>query len=198
MSRIEPLEPPYRDEVAALLSGMMPPGVAPIGLFRVFARNMPMATAMGSWGRYELGRELSLPMREREIVIDRTCARCGCEYEWGVHVLFFAARVGLGEAELRSLTHGRPSDPCWTEERERLLIAAVDALHDDADISDRLWSGLASTFTEAQLLDLLLLTGWYHAISYVARAGRIANEPGAPTFAAVAAPGDQTVGTAPS
>ena len=99
---------------------------------------------------------------------------------------------------MRSLTHGGPNDPCWTDGRERLLIAAVDALHDDADIADELWSALASTFSDAQLLDLLLLTGWYHAISYVARAGRIPSEPGAPTFAGVLAARGRTVCTAPA
>ena len=73
----------------------MPPGVPPIALFRTFARNLPMTEAMPGWGSYELGRDLSLSMRDREIVIDRTCARCGCEYEWGVHVAFFAERAGL-------------------------------------------------------------------------------------------------------
>ena len=34
--------------------------------------NPAMATAMERWGRYELGRELSLPMRDREIVIGRS------------------------------------------------------------------------------------------------------------------------------
>jgi hypothetical protein len=32
------------------------------------------------------------------------------------------------------------------------------------------------------VLDLLLLCGWYHAISFVARAGGVPNETGAPTF----------------
>ncbi|MFL6647240.1 MAG: hypothetical protein ACJ8KA_13575 [Sulfurifustis sp.] len=27
-----------------------------------------------------------LSLRQREIVINRTCARCGFSYEWGVHV----------------------------------------------------------------------------------------------------------------
>jgi alkylhydroperoxidase family enzyme len=183
MSRIEPLEAPYTDEVGELLAAMMPPGAPPIGLFRAFARNVPMTRAMGGWGRYELGRDLSLSMRDREIVIDRTCVRCGCEYEWGVHVAFFAERVGLDAGQLRSLTHGTSDDPCWTAGRDRLLVRAVDALHDDADIDDALWAELATELTEQQLLDLLLLTGWYHAISYVARAGRIPREPGAPSFA---------------
>ena len=122
MPRIEPVEPPYTAEVADLLAAMMPPGAPPISLFRAFARNVPMTRAMAGWGRYELGRELSLSMREREIVIDRTCARCGCEYEWGVHVAFFAERVGLDADQLRSLTHGGPDDPCWTDRRDRLLV----------------------------------------------------------------------------
>ena len=129
-----------------------------------------MTEAMNSWGAYELGRRLSLSMRDREIVIDRTCARCGCEYEWGVHVAFFAERVGLVPDQVASLTTGTADDDCWDEERERLLIRAVDALHDDADIPDDLWAALARQFSEPNLLDLLLLCGWYHAISFVARA----------------------------
>jgi alkylhydroperoxidase family enzyme len=145
---------------------------------------------MSGWGGYELSRQLSLSMREREIVIDRTCARTGCEYEWGVHIQVFADRVGLSAEQVASLTHGGPTDEGWTE-RERLLIAAVDELHETNDVSDRLWSALVGVgFVDAELLDLLLLTGWYHAISYVARATRIPLEPGAPTFASVGhAPG---------
>ncbi|GAA3246389.1 carboxymuconolactone decarboxylase family protein [Dactylosporangium siamense] len=52
-----------------------------------------MTVAMSQWGGYEPGRFLSLTLREREIVILRTCARRGCEYEWGAHVLVFANRV---------------------------------------------------------------------------------------------------------
>ena len=90
MTRIEPVRPPYPSQVAERLEAMMPPGVPPILLFRTFVRNLPMTAAMSGWGGYELSKRLSLPLRDREIVIGRTCARCGCEYEWGVHVAFFA------------------------------------------------------------------------------------------------------------
>ena len=189
MTRIAPVEPPFTAEVGERLDAMMPPGVPPIGLFRTFARNLPMTTAMGGWGAYELGRGLSLSMREREIVIDRTCARCACEYEWGVHVLFFADRVGLSAAQVTSLTHGSPSDACWTVESERLLVTVADALHDSADIDDELWSALRKHFGEEQLLDLTMLCGWYHAISFTARSARVVLEPGAPRFADTAAAG---------
>jgi len=58
-----------------------------------------------------------------------------------------------------------------------------------------LWAGLSATFDEQQLLDLLLLTGWYHAISYVARATRLPPEPNAPTFASITA-GQLSISTA--
>ena len=103
---IEPLVSPFEPDVAAQLEQMMPAGAPPIALFRTFAKNLPMTKAMHAWGSYELGRTLSLTLREREIVIDRTCARCGCEYEWGVHVAFFAAKAELTAAQITSLTHG--------------------------------------------------------------------------------------------
>src|SRR5262249_60401929 len=92
--------------------GLRPPAPPPIALFRAFAKNLPMTSAMRGWGSYELSKELSLGLREREIVIDRTCARCGCEYEWGVHVAYFAAKARLGRAQLASLAHGRPDEAC--------------------------------------------------------------------------------------
>ena len=185
MTRIPPVSPPYDDAVAARLEQMMPPGVPPIGLFRTFVRNLPMASAMGGWGGYELSRRLSLSMRDREIIIDRTCARCRCEYEWGVHIAFFAERVGLDRNQVRSLTHGSASDPCWTDERDRTLIEATDALHDGADLDDDLWQRLRAHLSEEQALDLFMLAGWYHAISYAANAARVELEPGAPRFADV-------------
>ena len=183
MARIESLEAPFEPDVKAQLDSMMPPGIDPIILFRTFVKNLAMTRAMQSWGSYELGRGLSVDVRDREIVIDRTCARCGCEYEWSVHVAFFAERATLTHDQVVSVTHGGPGDACWESDRDRLLISLVDALHDESDVSDELWTDLRSHFEETQLLDLMMLCGWYHAISFTARGARVPLEDGAPTFA---------------
>jgi alkylhydroperoxidase family enzyme len=185
MSRIVPLETPFEPEVTALLAPMMPEGVPPIALFRTFAHNRALTGAMRSWGAYELSRQLSLTLRDREIVIDRTTERCGCEYEWGVHVAYFAQRAGLDGPQLTSLVHGGAGDPCWSAPRDRLLIRAVDALHDESDIGQELWGLLEEEFEHAQLLDLTMLCGWYHAISFTATAARVPLEVAAPTFDSV-------------
>jgi alkylhydroperoxidase family enzyme len=181
MTRIDPVVPPYAPAVAAQLESMMPAGVPPIRLFRTFARNLPMARAMGGWGAYELSKQCSLSMRHRELVIDRVTARCGCEYEWGVHLAFFGDRIGLTDEQRVSITHGTPSDTCWPTD-EAVLLRAVDELHDDADITDATWAALESVLTHEQILDLALLAGWYHAISYAANAARVTLEDGVPRF----------------
>ena len=186
MSRIAATAPPYAPEVESRLASMMPAGTPPIALFRTFVRNLAMTDTMRDWGGYELSKRLSLTMRDREVLIDRTCARCRCEYEWGVHVAFFAERVGLTAAQVTSLAHGGAHDACWTERRDQLLIRATDALHDCADIDDDLWAELAAELTDVELLDLMMLCGWYHAISFTANAARVPQEPGARRFTDVA------------
>jgi alkylhydroperoxidase family enzyme len=183
--RVEPLSPPYDEVVGPLLTSMMPAGTDPILLFRTFARNPSMTAAMQGWGSYELSRDLSLSMRQRELVIDRTTARCGCEYEWGVHIAFFAERVGLDAAQIRSLTHGSPEDPCWDDPAETALLQAVDELHDTSTLEGSTWETLRPHLSNQQVLDLLLLAGWYHAISYAANGAGVDLEPWAPRFADV-------------
>ena len=188
MPRISPVQPPYRGDTGRRLQKMMPPGVPPILLFRTFVKNIAMAEAMGAWGSYELSKRLSLTMRDREIVIDRTCARCGCEYEWGVHVAFFAERAGLTSAQPTSLTHGGSSDPCWSNPRDRVLIEVADALHDGSRIPDLLWDRLSGELAEVEILDLFMLCGWYHAVSFAANGVELALEDGTPRFVDVLTP----------
>jgi alkylhydroperoxidase family enzyme len=185
---IDPAQPPYPDDVAAQLAAVTSPGRPTLLLFRTFARNPGMAVAMGEWGRYELSERMSLSLRDREIIIDRTCARCRCEYEWGVHVAFFAERAGLSRQQVTSLTHGQASDPCWSQERDRVLIEAADALHDTAALDDGLRGRVSALLSDEQLLDLLMLAGWYHAISFTANGAGVAREDGAPRFADVRDP----------
>jgi 4-carboxymuconolactone decarboxylase len=82
-----------------------------------------------------LGSHSSLDPREREILIDRTCARCGCEYEWGVHVAAYGEAVGLDRTQLEDTVNGTVAKALWSE-REHVLIRLVDELYETATISD--------------------------------------------------------------
>jgi len=169
--RVAPLEPPYPEPVRAAPDRIMPAGVPPLALFRTLARNERVFLRLMAGGLLDRG---SITLREREIVIDRTCARCGSEYEWGVHVALFAERVGLTAEQVAAIATG---DESAFPERERLLLRLVDALHDEARASDELWAALRAHWSEEQLIELVALTGFYHLISFATNALRIPLEP---------------------
>ena len=169
--RVAPLEPPYPEPVRAALDRIMPAGVPPLALFRTLARNERVFLRLMAGGLLDRG---SITLREREIVIDRTCARCGSEYEWGVHVAFFAERAGLTAEQVAATATG---DESAFPARERLLLQLVDALHDEARVSDELWAALRAHWSEEQLIELVALTGFYHLISFATNALRIPLEP---------------------
>jgi hypothetical protein len=102
--RIVPLDPPYSAPVADALERIMPAGVPPPALFRTLAMNERVFLRVIAAGLLDRG---SITLREREIVIDRTCARYGSEYEWGVHVTFFAERARLSLEEVASTYRAR-------------------------------------------------------------------------------------------
>ena len=170
--RITPLEAPFAPETAAELARWQPGSLPPIALFRTIVRNLPLAGAMYPLGSYFLGKNSSLRIRDREIVIDRVCARCGCEYEWGVHARIFAKAAALDANQLAATVAGDADWSGWTE-TDRLLIRMVDELHDSGRLSDDLWTAMAARWTSDQLLNLIALAGWYHVISFVANGVRV-------------------------
>jgi alkylhydroperoxidase family enzyme len=172
--RIDPLEPPYADEQTEALELLGPP----IALFRVFARRPDLARGIAGWGHYYLSRRSALTVRQRELVIDRVTARCGADYEWGVHIAVFADKAGLTADQLRSLASGDHRDGCWPDPADRAVLAAVDLLHDTHDLDDSTWAALVEAVGEDGALDVLLVAGWYHAISCSVRALRLPLEPG--------------------
>jgi len=173
-ARIQALDAPFDPSIDQLLTRMTPPGAPGVlALFRTLAVNPVMAERMMPWGGYLLGGRASLPLRDREVVIDRVCARCGAEYEWGVHVAAFAGAAGFTDAEVAAIADTSLGALDTLRERDRLLAMLVDELHDTSQVSDALWERVAAVWTPAQCLELLMLAGWYHAISYVCNGARV-------------------------
>jgi alkylhydroperoxidase family enzyme len=171
--RIAPLEPPYAENVAQDFAVLVPPGMPPIALFRTMAKSSRILHKLVVGNLLDRG---SITLRQREIVILRTSALCGAEYEWGVHVTFFAGRAGLSaDCQYATVWLG-PEAPCWKPD-EALLIRLCDELHSSSRVSDTLWSELSALFGEEQLLELLTLVGFYHSIAFVINGSGVALEP---------------------
>lgn len=177
-ARIDPLSPPYVPATQAAFDAIMPPGVAPLILFRTLSRDPRLMERLRGGSLLDKG---NLTLRQREIVIDRTTALCGGEYEWGVHVAFFADRADLDDAMIRSLARGGSGDACWSDV-DRLLIDICDGLYRNDDIGDELWTRAASTFTPEALMEIVMLSGAYRTISCLVKTMRLPLEPFAPAF----------------
>jgi alkylhydroperoxidase family enzyme len=100
-------------------------------------------------------------------VIDRTCALTGCEYEWGVHVTTFAQAAHLTDEQVRATARGGADAPCWSP-AEQAMLAAVDALHHRATLSQAEFSALRAHYDDAKILEIILLCGFYRTVSYLA------------------------------
>ncbi|QPP11165.1 carboxymuconolactone decarboxylase family protein [Streptomyces bathyalis] len=176
------MSPPYDEDTERLLAKLMPPqsDIEPLLLFRVFARHrelfgrlIPMAAGLLTKGL--------LPARDREVVISRITARAGAEYEWGVHAVLFGPAVGLDQ-ELLDAIATQPADASAFDERTRLLVTAVDELHDQATVSADTWGRLAQVYDEPRLLELLLVAGWYRTFSAVITSVALPHESWAARF----------------
>ena len=175
-ARIDPASPPCSEPVQGALARIMPEGVPPLTLFRVLAVNERVFGRAMAGGLLDRG---SISLREREIVILRTCARLGSEYEWGVHVTFFSAKAALSAEEVAAT---RAEAPAGFAGPERLLVHLVDALVDTRTVSDELFAELGRAYSPAQLVELVALVGYYHFIAFTTNAFRIAPEPYAARF----------------
>jgi alkylhydroperoxidase family enzyme len=173
MLRLEPLNPPYSPDVAEALRKWMPPGVTqePLALFRLLEHHPDLASRMRVLGAGLLGHG-ELPALDREIVIARVCALSNCPYEWTVHAATFANQVGLTPEQLQATVTGTTTWP----PNHQALLDAVEELHTTAHLTDETWEALSSHYNTQQLLELIVLTGWYRTISYVANAVHLANE----------------------
>jgi alkylhydroperoxidase family enzyme len=178
MSRIAPLQTPYPTAVQQDFERIMGGGRPPLVLFRT------IATQERAWKKFTAAGLLDrgpLSLREREVVIDRACARNACEYEWGVHITAFAAHVKLTDEQVRATVLEDATATCWSE-AEQVLIATVDALHERATLSDDEFASLAAHYKEAKILEIMMLCGFYRTVAYIANGLKLPLEETAARF----------------
>ena len=170
--RITPLEPPYSEELQRSFDVVMPPGVPPLNIFRTVGRNPRVLSRMVRGGLLDRG---SISVADRELVILRACAVCKADYEWGVHAAIFADQTGFTSEQVADTRADSIDSNLWTRE-QLLLMRMVDSLHNSSQLDDELWHYLHAVYTEEQLVELVMLAGLYHAVSFVVNAFRVEAE----------------------
>lgn len=150
-----------------------------LNIFRTLGRNRPLYKGFLALGGHLLGGGV-VPPRDREIVILRTGFRAGSEYEFGQHTRI-GLDAGLSEAEIARLADA--GDGAWSDE-DRALVDMVDDLCADDVVSEPTWQRLTDRWSEDELLELLVVAGYYRLVSGVLNTVGVALEPDTPGWPA--------------
>ena len=172
--RIPPLPPDEREpRTAELLDALkFDPDGEDMNLFATLARHPRLLKRWSQFGGLLLAGG-TLSARDREVLILRTAANCGADYEWGHH-LPIGRTAGLSDNEMTALAGSRRE----AEGVDVELVRAADELHDRNMIIDATWDALASRFDESQLIEICMVVGQYHLVAFTLRSLRIQREPG--------------------
>jgi alkylhydroperoxidase family enzyme len=176
--RIPPLPPDEQDDQQReLLAGAAAPGIPAANIFATLVRNAGLFRRWMPFGGKILNGKL--PARDRELLILRSGWRCQSVYEWGQHVLIGRA-AGLTDDEIERLKRG--ADAAGWSEVDAALVRATDELHDDGCITDATWATLAGHYDEKQLIEIPMVVGQYHLVSFTLNSLGVQREAGVPGF----------------
>jgi 4-carboxymuconolactone decarboxylase len=170
--RISPVGTPS-PEAAETLSKLPSLDGRPLNLFRTLAHHPPLLKRFTALGGVFLALN-QLPARQREIVILRVAWRTGAVYEFGQHTRI-GLTCGLEEDEVTRVA--RSGTAGW-QPADAALLDAVDDLHAHDRVGDDRWAELAGRYTEAELLELLALIGFYRMTAGILNSAGVESEGG--------------------
>jgi alkylhydroperoxidase family enzyme len=117
------------------------------------------------------GAESVLSLRDRKLAILRTGWLCQAPYEFGEHVNQAKRAAGFTSDEIERIILGSQA-PEWGE-HERAILRAVEELHENQMVSDKVWATLAKRLSDHQLVELLILVGQFTATAYFQNSMRL-------------------------
>lgn len=170
------------EEVRELLANALTHDGTPLNIFGALAHHPKLLKRFNLMGGFILNKGL-LPAREREIVILRVGWNARAVYEFGQHTVI-GKEVGLTDDEIAGLAGGQHD---WSD-ADRLLIALADDLCADDCVSDATWAGLAERWSEAQLVELLIVAGFYRLVSGFLNSVGVPLDDGVPGWPASSSP----------
>ncbi|MFK8026307.1 MAG: carboxymuconolactone decarboxylase family protein [Ilumatobacter sp.] len=175
--RIEPIAEPT-GELAELLENALTHDGTPLNIFGVLGQHPKLLKRFNLLGGFLLNKGL-LPPRERELVILRGGANARGQYEFGQHRMI-GGHCGLTDEEIAALTRDPGAHP-WSDD-DRALIALADELHADDCVSDSTWATLSTRWSDAELVEWLVVAGFYRLVSGFLNSAGVPLDDGVPGF----------------
>jgi alkylhydroperoxidase family enzyme len=158
-----------------------------LGIERVYATsnvfrallNSPSATA----GFYGVLNALlfrnKVAARTRELIILRIGWRTGSEYVFCNHVRF-SRELGIPDKEILGVRDPRR---CYAyNETDRTVLHFADELHERAEVTRSTWAALEKAFGPDELVELLLIAGFWRMAAGFVKSAKIQLDAGVPSW----------------
>ncbi len=132
----------------------------PLNLFATMAHNPRLLRRFNALGGGYFLRHGRLSGRDRELVILRVAALTGSDYEWAQHQVIGVAE-GLSAGEVERVRG--PVDAWSGDEHE--LLRFVDEVFASEGNEVPSWDDLATRYDDQQLMELVLVVGFYRMLA---------------------------------
>jgi len=179
MDRVPLIDENATPEIAALSAKIRG---ARGGQLHVFYRALLHSPGLAS-GWFEFNNAVRfgtrLDARVRELVIMRVAAMTGCEYVWKVHEAQYAAAAGVTPQQVAALRSPHTFQAGTTregsrsevfDERERALLAYVEAMTRDVAVPEGVFTEMSRHFDDRETVEVTVLVGAYNMQTRVLRA----------------------------
>lgn len=150
----------------------------PLNIFGVLGHHPKLLKRFNQLGGFLLNKG-QVPAREREIVVLRIGWNARSEYEFGQHTVI-GRRCGLTDREIAALTRP-PETNSWSTD-DLALIALADDLSNDDCVAEETWVVLRDRWSESELVELLVLAGYYRLVSGFLNSVGVQLDEGVPGF----------------
>jgi alkylhydroperoxidase family enzyme len=133
---------PYRP------ANVLPPGIPPLNLFRLWAHAptaLPHIISLGT----ALFRDTSVPARLRELGCLLNAKRLKCDYQWIQHVPI-AKQNSVTEAQIVALEAGDLLGDVWSAE-EKALLAFLDQVIKDPQVEEDVFVNARKHFSDRKI-----------------------------------------------
>jgi alkylhydroperoxidase family enzyme len=144
-----------------------------LNIFRALLNNPAITLAQSGLAGALVGSK-TLDHRTRELVILRTGWRAKSEYEFVQHVVM-SRQLKMTDEEILGVRD--PAGCKAYNDADRAVIAMADELHDHSKVSPKTWAILEKSFSVAELVELILVAGFWHMVAGFINTAEIPLEP---------------------
>jgi alkylhydroperoxidase family enzyme len=145
-----------------------------VNVFRIMLRSPSIAELVIKLGAAQFGSG-SLPAIDRELAILATGVRFDSCYELSQHEEI-SASVGVTSAQRAAVVVKKWDCPDLSESQQALL-AFVAAVADGPTVPDEIFGAVQRCYSEQQIVEAVILTGYYFLIARVSTVFEVVQDP---------------------